>query len=200
MNRHPVFFSVTRPDEYAPIQLLFRVLAFFILGMLGLSFGLVFLVAYLALPLYTAARLQNDGTTRFQELDYPRLTRALGWFAAVYAWMGLLVDRLPTRSPSETVDLTVSPVSFVATPAAALWRIVSGLPSLLVLCVLNLAGIVVWFVGAVTILIQRRIGAGTHRFLFALQRFGLRLLAYEAGLCDELPRFEFAEPTLPVHP
>lgn len=195
MSTQQVYFHVAKPDRYSPMQLLLRLAAAALLGMLGQSFGLVFILLYVGLPAYAALRLQQDDGTAFAQDDAPRLTRALHWLASVYAWLGLIVDRLPKQEPSETVEFRVSSGPPPRDSGAALRRVLSGLPSLVILAIMNVAGLVVWLFAAVSVIFSRQIGRGTHRFLVALQRFAFGLLAYQAGLVDILPSFGVTEPS-----
>lgn len=54
---YPVHYHVDPPQRFTRIQLLIRVVAFLALGMIGLSFGAVFISAFLALPVLAAARV-----------------------------------------------------------------------------------------------------------------------------------------------
>ena len=56
MTAYPVRYFVERPARFTRLQLLVRVVAFCALGVLGLTFGTVFLFGYLALPVFAAAR------------------------------------------------------------------------------------------------------------------------------------------------
>src|SRR5262245_21905576 len=104
---YPVHYSVERPARFSRINLLVRVLAFIALGVLGLTFGTVFLFAYLILPVFAAARLGNPDSTEYHRRDAPRVVAALHWFGAACAWAGLTTERHPRASPSETVTLEI---------------------------------------------------------------------------------------------
>jgi Domain of unknown function (DUF4389) len=201
---YPVHFSVEHPPRFTRINLLVRVAAFVALGMLGLSFGAVFLFAYLLLPVVATIRLSGSGADDpgvYLRQDGPKILTGLRWFAALSAWAGLTSERFPTQDPVETVTLEVE-----ATPhrtgarSSAIWRIFTGIPSALVLGILSWIGTFVWLWAALSILISERVGPGAHQFLVGLQRWTVRLLAYQASLVDEYPPFSFtdAAPALPV--
>jgi hypothetical protein len=191
---YPVRYHVEPPQRFTRIQLLIRVAAFCVLGMVGLSFGAVFVSAYLALPVLAAARISSRTPEDYVRDDGPDLFAALRWFAAASAWAGLIAERLPSRSPDETVrievDATVQPRP---TPKSAMWRIVTGLPSALVLAVLCGVGTLVWLWAALSILFVQRVGSGAFNFLAGLQRWSIRLLAYQASLVDEYPPFALSD-------
>jgi len=199
---YPVHYSVERPLRFSRINLLVRVLAFIAIGVLGLSFGSVFLFAYLAFPVIAAIRLsgaRDPGAYLHQ--DGPRVVAALRWLAAVSAWAGLTAERLPSRSPSETVTVELEETSHLpATPSSAIWRVIAGIPSALVLALLGCLGGLVWLWAALSILVAERVGPAAFNYLAGLQRWSIRLLAYQASLVDEYPPFSFSDaaPVLPA--
>jgi hypothetical protein len=192
MTSYPVHYRIERPSTLAPLQLLVRIVAFCALGMLGISFGTVFVLAYLALPVIAAVRTTGRDATAYITDDGPRITSALRWFAAVSAWAGLISDRLPTRRPDEILVLEIESDAH-PTPSSAMWRLITGLPSALVLCFLGWIGVFVWIWAALSILLTRQIGPGAFEYLAGLQRWSIRLLAYQASLVDEYPPFSFAD-------
>lgn len=199
MTPYPVHYSVAPVPRVARVELLVRFLAFALLGMLGLSFGTVFAFAYLALPVFAAVRRTSLGSReRYLRCDGRRVTRVLHWFAAWCAWAGLVAARLPARRPSETCALFIgeTPDPRAGSP---LVRIVTGLPSAFGLLLAGFIGTFVWLWAALTILFTERVGSGAHHYLTGLQRWSVRLLAYQAGLVDAYPPFSFTEsgPELP---
>jgi len=198
VTTYPVHYRVEPPAQFTPVQLLARFAAFVALGMLGLSLGTLFAVAYVGLPAYAASRLASASPADYLRTDGPRVTRLLHWLASVSAWVGLAVDRLPNNRPEETVSLVVDDTSPRPTPGAALLRIVTGLPSALVLMLLCALGVFVWLWAALSILFTRRIGPGAFDYLVGLQRWSVRLLAYQACLVDEYPPFSFSDSKLPA--
>jgi hypothetical protein len=200
MSDYPVHYGVERPERFTRLQLFIRFVAFCALGVIGLSFGTVFLFAYLALPVFAASRLSARGDPEaYVERDGPRVTSVLRWFAAVCAWAGLIAEHLPGRSPAETVMLEVHG-SARPTPGSAMWRVITGIPSAFVLGFLCFIGIFVWLWAALSILFVQRVGSGAFHYLVGLQRWSLRLLAYQASLVDEYPPFSFADGAAPLLP
>jgi hypothetical protein len=200
MTTYPVHYHVEYPARFTRLQLLVRVVAFCALGILGLSFGTVFLFGYLALPALAAIRLGSRNPVAYHAEDGPRISRVLRWFAAVCAWAGLVTDSLPARSPDETVRVEITP-SGQPTPSSAMWRLLNGLPSAFVLAFLCWLGMLVWLWAALSILFTRRVGSGAFHYLVGLQRWSVRLLAYQASLVDEYPPFSFSDAsssTLPM--
>jgi hypothetical protein len=199
MSSYPVHYRVEQPTAPAsPLQLLIRIAAFCVLGMLGISFGSIFALAYVGLPVLAAIRISDRGAAAYVEGDGPRIAGALRWFAAVAAWAGLVSERLPARRPDETIVLEIEAGRAHLTAGAAMWRLITGLPSALVLCFLGWLGVFVWLWAALSILIARRVGPHAFDYLVGLQRWSIRLLAYQASLVDEYPPFSFAESSATV--
>lgn len=193
MNTYPVHVTVSKPERYSRAQLVVRLVAFIVLGMVGLSLGTVFIIAYLALPAYAAVRLAGNGTSdEYLSREGSRLVRALRWYAAIYAWFGLVVDRVPARSAEETIHVEVGPTG-QPTAGSALWRLLFGIPSAVALAILGFLGWFVWVWSAIRILLQQRVGDVAHGYLTGLQRWGVRLLAYQASLVHDYPPFSFEE-------
>jgi hypothetical protein len=193
MRSYPVFLNVERSSRFTRQQLLLRVVAFVVLGIVGVSLGTFYLLAYLALPIVAAFRIAFLGSTRrYFEVDGRRIMRGLHWLIALNAWAGLVTEKLPEQSPDETVSVALEDTSPSATPVAAVLRIFTGLPSALVLCVLGWLGLFAWLWAAITVLLEERIGRAPFEYLLGLQRWTLRLLAFQACLVDEYPPFSFS--------
>ena len=191
---YPVHFSIEHPPRFSRLNLLVRAVAFIALGMLGLSFGAVFLFAYLILPVIATLRLSGRDRRAYLQEDGPRIVGALRWLAAISAWAGLTAERLPGQSPAETVTLELEDAPHqAATPGSAIWRVIKGIPSAFVLGLLSWLGTFVWLWAALSILVSERVGAGAFNFLVGLQRWSIRLLAYQASLVDEYPPFSFSD-------
>lgn len=199
MTLYPVHYDVPRPLYFSRLQLLLRLIAFCAIGALGLSFGAVFVAAYVALPAFAAARISAEGGARYVERDGPRVIAALRWFAAVSAWAGLIAEEPPMSSPEETVHFAIEGRP-MGTAGSAVWRLVTGLPSAFVLAILCWFGVLVWMWAALTVLISERVGERAFLYLVGLQRWSIRLLAYQASLVDEYPPFSFKDnaPALPA--
>jgi hypothetical protein len=199
MTAYPVLFTAAKPARFDRVQLLIRIIAFVVLGMVGVSLGGLFALACLALPVFAAIRLASREPAEYLAVDGPRVTRALHWYAAIYAWFALVVDRLPSRSPDETVRVDVEPMG-APTSGTALLRLLLGLPSALALALLGLVAPFVWLWAALTVLLGERVGNGAFRFLAGMQRWSVRLLAYQASLVDAYPPFSFEEaaPAIPA--
>lgn len=200
MHAYPVHYQVSRPQRFARPQLAIRVLAFAALGVLGLPFGMVLLFAYLALPAFAAARIANSADEYLTE-DAPRVLRVLEWFAALSAWAGLITERLPMHTPDEYVHVVVEGHPHPSV-RSALWRVLNGLPNALALLLAGWVGVFVWLWAALSVLISEKVGPNVFRYLEGLQRWSIRLLAYQASLVDEYPPFSFSEdattPSMPA--
>lgn len=196
----PVHLAVEQPVRFTRLQLLLRVVVFCTLGMVGLSFGGLFVFAYVALPVYAAIRAASpEGAAAYVRVDRVHVVGLLRWLAAVNAWVGLVTDRLPVRSPDEVVELRVEGGSSPPTVGSALVRVLTGLPSALVLMLLGCIGAFVWIWAALTILLTERVGPASSAYLLGLQRWSVRLLAYQACLTDAYPPFSFEDTPAVAH-
>jgi len=191
MDTYPVHLSVVQPSRFTRLQLALRMVAFLVLGLLGIGFGLVFVVAYVALPAFACLRLSSHHDRYFDE-DAPKVLRLLRWLAAVSGWAGLIAEHLPTGAPDESIRIAVAGRPH-ATASLALLRLLTGIPSALVLGLLCVLGGFVWVWAAFSILFFERVGPHAFRYLVGLQRWSVRLLAYQASLVDPYPPFSFAE-------
>ncbi len=187
---YPVHYFVPRPSHFTRMQLLLRLVAFCAIGMVGLSFGAVFAAAYLLLPALAASRISSEGRAAYLASDGPRVLMAMRWFAAVSAWAGLIAERPPRSSPNEVVTLELEDHA-APTTGSPLLRIITGLPSAFVLSILCWFGTLVWLWAALSVLLNERVGQRPFDYLVGLQRWSIRLLAYQASLVDDYPPFSF---------
>ncbi|WP_437968761.1 DUF4389 domain-containing protein [Sorangium sp. So ce260] len=190
MMSYPVTFTVTRPQKLDRVQLLVRVLLLAALSLAGVTAGFVMMLVYLALPAMASALVYQKGSVRFLAEDGPRLTRALAWLEAAFAYLFLLTDRLPLDRPAETARLDVDPTG-APTAKGALLRLFTSLPSVIVLALLFCVAYLAWLVSAVSILFTERVPAGVYDFQCGVLRWQARLFAYHASLVDQYPPFAF---------
>jgi len=201
-STYPVHYSVEHPPHFSRVGLLVRVVAFIALGMIGLSFGAIFSFAFLMLPVIAACRLAGGRDPQaYRREDGPRIMGALRWLAAISAWASLTAERLPGSSADEIVRLELALEDApprATTPGSAIWRVITGIPSAIVLAVLGWIGMFVWAWAALSILLWERVGPGAFGYLVGLQRWSIRLLAYQASLVDEYPPFSLSEAAQPL--
>jgi len=190
MTSYPASIGVTRPDRFDRIHLLVRGVFLVVLSLAGLSLGVVFVMAYLALPAIAALLLSQNGTARFFAEDAPRLAGALRWLLSVYAYFLLLCDRLPSGGAELPVRFEVA-FSGAPTPKSALMRLILGIPSALGFAILSFFSGIVWVVAAISILISERFPASLYDFQCGVLRWQARLLAYQASLVEPNPPFVF---------
>jgi hypothetical protein len=186
MAPHPVQLHVEPAPQMARAQVVTRLVLLVALGTLGCSS--VYWVFYLALPALAAMRVAQKIAQAYLIEDGPRLARLLQWLASVYAYLWLLTDALPS-SESGPVKLVLHP-SGAPTPSSALLRLLTSLPALLVLTVLSIVASLLWPVGAVMILVRRRLPAVLVEFFLMKLRGQFRLIAYHLSLVDRYPSFE----------
>jgi hypothetical protein len=197
MTGYPVFFSVARPARFDRVQIAMRVAILVVLSLVGSSLAALFALVYLALPIIAAFALGERGHARFLREDAPRLARGLRWILSAFAYMSLLTDRLP-GDEDDGVRFAVEPGAWPAPAGAggasamgALWRLVAGLPSALVLGLLSIASWFVWLVAAVMILLTEHYPDALFDFQCGVLRWQARLLGYLASLVEAYPPFAF---------
>jgi hypothetical protein len=190
MLTYPVQVQITaRPLYYDRMQLLVRVVLALALAAIGITAGWLAWIAFLVLPIVAAIASSARGATWYVADLGPRLWRVLTWLLGVSAYMLLVVDRFPTRT--DDVLRTELQVDARPTVGSAMLRIVTSIPSALVLAVLTIVAYVMWIVGAIAILADRTVPASVIAFLSGVVRWQARLLAYHASLVDEYPPFSF---------
>jgi hypothetical protein len=157
------------------------------LGTLGCSS--LYWMLYLALPAVAALLISAKGAERYHAEDAPGIVRVLRWVAGAYAYLWLLTDTPPSTEPGGASDLQVGPEG-APTTGAALLRLIFSLPALVVLGVLSLAAGVLWLIGALWILVSRRMPHALASFFALMLRYQFRLVAYHLSLVDRYPSFE----------
>lgn len=186
---YPVQLEVVSPHRFDRIQLLLRVILATALGWIGVTSGWLAGFLFLALPIFVAIAVSTRGEQRYLDDTGPKLWRALGWLLAFSAYMLLLTDRFPIDEPTGVrieLEITGHP-----TTGSALLRLLTSIPSALVLGLLGIVSFVVLLVGAVTILVSREVPSSILAFQSGIVRWQARLLAYHASLVDEYPPFSF---------
>jgi hypothetical protein len=186
MSTHPVQLHVEPPPYTERIHVVIRILLLLALGALGLSWASWFL--YLVLPALVALRILNGSGERYLGEDAPRVVRALRWLASACAYLALLTDVLPT-SQGSPVDLAITP-SGEPTARSALLRLLTSLPAVLLLAIVSVVAAAAWLVGAVVVLVRRRMPAAIADFMTGVLRFQFRLIGYHLSLVDRYPSFE----------
>lgn len=195
---HSVQVDVTSPDHFDRLQLALRVVLAIVLSWIGITAGWLVCALYGVLPLIAAVVISSIGTDGYMRDFAPRVGRVLTWLLQLSAFMALLVDRFPTGDDG---DARVR-IRYTARPTikSALLRLLTSIPSGLVLFGLWMVSGLLWVVAAVIVLV----GGPMPRSILAFQRAALRwqarLVAYHASLVDEYPPFSFdSEVTEPLH-
>src|SRR4029453_1312436 len=100
-----------------------------------------------------------------------------------------LTDTLATNEHRGAVELEIA-TEGVPTPRSALVRLLYSFPALLVLALLSIAAGVLCLIGAISILVRRRMPDAIASFLAMVLAYQFRLLAYHLSLVDRYPSFE----------
>ncbi len=186
MLPHPVQIHAQQPERYDRIQLLVRLLVVMVAGTLGIPawpFGLF----YLALPLVAAVLLTSQSGEHFMASDAPRIARVLAWLFEALAYLTLVTDRLPVRAqPRIRVQITPGGTP---TLGSALLRLLTSVPSALVLLLCGMVSWVVVVIAALCVLVSTSYPRALWGFQLAVLRWNARLFVYHASLTDVYPPF-----------
>lgn len=188
MDNHPVQVEFGGALPHDRTQLAIRFAALIAIGFVGMSLGLVVVLGYVALPIIAAVLSSQKGGRRYLDEDGEKIERAFAWATAVFAWLGLVTDTLPTKDPGQVVTLRIRREG-EPTASSALVRLITGLPSGLVLMILWFVGSIVWVVGFIFVLATTELPDSLRRFLAGLLRWTIRLMAFQASLVEEYPPF-----------
>jgi hypothetical protein len=192
MTSYPVFFSVTRPEKFDRVQIALRVLILSVFSIVGLTMGAIFALLYLLLPVLAAVAISQKGASRFLKEDSPRLSRGLRLVMNAYAYFALLTDRVPDGREDD-VRFAIEPGAWLLprspSVGTALLRLVTSLPSAIILGILWIVSWFIWIVAAVMILLTENYPEGLYDFQCGVLRWQARLWAYHASLVEPSPPF-----------
>lgn len=200
MSTYPVLVDVARPPTFSRAHVVLRLLILTLLSWItgsSTSFGLI----YLGLPVVAAVLVAQRGGSGFRDDDARRMAQWVGVIVSLVAYLAALTDDLPTAT-RHTVRFDVTP-SGAPTVGDALMRLLTGIPSALVLLLIGVVASIFWVIAAVAILITERYPVAIWNFQLGVVRWHARLLAYLASLVATYPPFSFdagrspAEPTTP---
>ncbi|HUJ59022.1 MAG TPA: DUF4389 domain-containing protein [Kofleriaceae bacterium] len=189
MADYPVQVDVVSPPRFDRVQLLLRILLAIVLGWLGVTAGWLVAVLYATLPIVAAIAISSEGSDAFTRKVAPALWRVIAWLLEFSGYMSMLVDRFPTYE-----DHAVKPsIRFGGHPTAgsALSRLITSLPSGLVLAVLWFVSSILWVIAAVFVLVGAPMPPAILAYQRGMLRWQARLVAYHASLIDEYPPWSF---------
>src|SRR4051812_503573 len=167
------------PPRFDRSQLLLRIVLAAVLGWLGLTAGWLACALFGGLPLIAAIAISAAGPEGYLKRIAPPIWSVLDWLLQLSAYMLLVVDRFPADGARDViVELrhTGRP-----TIGSALARLVTSLPSGLVLMLLWCVSSVLWVVAALTIILGMEMPNAILGFQRGVLRWQARLLAYHAS-------------------
>jgi Domain of unknown function (DUF4389) len=176
--------EVTFPRRFERVQVVLRIVIIWLAALIGIPFGWIL---YLGFPVLAAVFISQKDGARYLSEDGPRFSRWLRWVVAVIAYMWILTDRLPSPE-QETVRFEIEP-SGAPTVGSALLRIITAIPSAIVLALLMFVSAIVWVIAAIWILIAETYPESLYGFQRGVVRWTARLLAYLASLVATYPPF-----------
>lgn len=193
---YPVQIEAASPLRFDRVQLALRLVIAIALGWVGISAGWLGCALFLALPVVAAVAISTRGAQAYLDDTGPKVWRVVSWLLAFSAYMLLLTDRFPAGEPTG-VQIQIRPDGRPTT-GSALLRLITSLPSGVVLALLGFVSSVLFVIGAVTILIDQQVPGWILGFQRGVLRWQARLAAYHASLVDEYPPFSFeADPAQP---
>jgi uncharacterized protein DUF4389 len=190
----PVTFEIERPPSFDRTHVFGRIGALIAIGWIVQPVGLL----WLGLPVVAAILISQKGGQRYLSEDGPKVTRALNWIVDLVAYIALLTDRLPSREGHAVrfeVERSGSP-----TTRSALRRIVSAIPSVIILAVLTWFATILWFLAMLRVSATGSYPASWWRFLCGLVGWEARLIAYLASLVDTYPPFSLVTNAVTADP
>ncbi len=188
-SAYPATFAVDQPQRFERAHVALRVVLLVVLSLIASAPG-VFAVVYVALPVVAAIVIGQKGGERYVAEDGERMAAAVRWVVAALAYLALLTDELPRRE-TQPVRVAVQP-SGTPTVGSALVRLLTALPSALVLALLGVAAAIVWIVAAGFVLATESYPRELYDFQRGVLAWETRLLAYLASLVEPYPPFSLA--------
>ena len=186
MDPHPIQLRVEPPTQMDRTQIVIRLVLLMALGAVGCSSA--YWIFYLGGPALAALRISQTGQ-QYLSHDGPRVARILRWLAGAYAYLWLLTDAAPSTEPAAVVELEVSPCGSPTT-STALLRLLTSLPAFLLLGVVSVVAAVLWPIGAILILLRKRLPRAFFDLFLLVLRGQFRFVAYHLSLVDRYPTFE----------
>ena len=187
LTAHPVDFHVEHPARMQRVHVVIRIALLIVLGAVGCSS--LYWLLYLSVPAFAALLISQNGPARYFAEDAPEIMPVVRWIAGAYAYLWLLTDAVPTSESGGPVELQIE-TGGAPSPGSAMLRILYAVPAMLVLAVLSMAAAVLWPIGAIAILVRRRVPAAIADYLTLTLRYQFRLVAYHLSLVEAYPSFD----------
>ena len=187
-NDYPVQIDLHSPPHFERVQLLLRIGIAMLLGWVGLTAGWLVCLLFGALPLIAAVAISSGRDAYLKEVA-PPIWSVLDWLLRLSAYMLLLVDRFPT----DEARSVVTEIRYTGQPTVdtALARLITSIPSGLVLMLLWCVSSVVWIVAALAVLFGLSMPRSILAFQRGVLRWQARLVAYHASFVAEYPPWSF---------
>jgi hypothetical protein len=185
---YPVQVDVTSPSHFDRAQLVLRIGIAILFGWLGLTAGWLVCLLFGALPLVAAVAISSERNAYLEKVA-PQIWSVIAWLLRLSAYMLLLVDRFPTdeaRSVVPEIRYTGQP-----TAGSALARLVTSVPSGVILMLLWCVSSVLWVVAAIAVLLGMSMPRSILAFQRGVLRWQARLVAYHASFVVEYPPWRF---------
>jgi len=190
MTSYGVTFDIQQPERYDRVQIAIRVLIVIVGSVLVGALGWLPGALYLAIPILAAILISQKGAQTYFAESERNMAMWLRYIVAIYAYLGLLTDKLPNEDPRQTLRFEVAP-SGEPTPGGVLLRIITAIPHYIVLALLSIVAVLLVLIAAIMILINETFPSGIYDFLRGYLRWEARVLGYLAGFDQNYPPFAF---------
>lgn len=187
IHDHPVQLDVRSPAHFDRVQLVLRLVLVVLLAWVGLSTGWLGIALYLLLPAAAAIAVSSECRDVYRQDFAPQLWHILRWLFELSAYMMLVTDRFPTAD-GELVHAEVR-ITSEPTIGSALGRLLTSIPSALVLGVLGIGSAILTVVAVIVVLVAAPMPGWILAYQRGVLRWQARLAAYHASLVDEYPPF-----------
>jgi len=155
-----------------------------LLGWLGFSAGWLACLLFAELPLIAAISIASTRDAYLKKTA-PSMWSVLVWLLRFSAYMLLIVDRFPTGEDHSVV--TEIRYTGQPTTGSALTRLVTSIPSGIMLMLLWCVSSFLWVVAALTVLLGLPMPRSILAFQRGVLRWQARLVAYHASFVAEYP-------------
>lgn len=184
----PVTFDLDRPEKMSRAHVFLRILILVLVSWIAGSGGGLGLV-YIGIPVVAAILIAQKSGERYVTEDGERVTGWLAFTVGLLAYVAFLTDELPgaDRHPVRFEIVRSGSPSI----GSALLRIVTAIPSALVLALIGIASSFVGLFAAISILLTESYPERLWDFQRGVVRWEARLLGYLASLVDAYPPFAF---------